>query len=52
MVPLVVSICDAYLKGKHITKIVYVIKVEREWSDGRQGRLMANRELGSYPESL
>ena len=52
MVPLVVSICDDYLKGKHITKIVYVIKVEREWSDGRQGRRMENRKLGSYPESL
>ena len=47
-----VSICDACLKGKHITKIVYVIKVEREWSDGRQGRRMENRQLGSYPEIL
>ncbi len=52
MVPLVVSICDSCLKGKHTSKVVYTIKVEREWSDGRQGRRMENRKLGSYPEIL
>jgi len=30
MVPLVLSICDSCLKGKHTSKVVYAIKVESE----------------------
>jgi len=30
MAPLIVSICDSCLKGKHTSKVVYTIKVESE----------------------
>jgi len=30
MTPLVVSICDSCLKGKHTSQVVYTIKVENE----------------------
>ncbi len=30
MTPLVVSICDSCLKGKHASKVVFAIKVESE----------------------